>query len=127
MTSLQPTDLTGQSILVVEDVYLIADEMVRTLKSFGVKVVGPAGSVDRAMALIKEGGRLDGAVLDINLRGDMAYPIADMLMRREVPFLFTTGYEEDIVQDEYANVPRCEKPIEPGVLQTALRRLLSKP
>ena len=86
--------MAGQRILLVEDEYFIVDDMVRTFKACGAEVVGPVASVDGALDLIAATERLDGAVLDVNLQGEMAYPVADALVARGVPFVFATGYDE---------------------------------
>jgi len=67
--------------------------------------------VDSAMRLVGESGRLDGAVLDINLRGEMAYLIADALRERGVPFVFATGYDHATIPARFAGIVRCEKPV----------------
>ena len=69
--------LQGCCLLVVEDEYLIAADLTASLESLGVKVIGPAASVEEALSLVENnGGRLDGAVLDINLRNERVYPVA---------------------------------------------------
>src|SRR5918997_490361 len=90
-------------------------------RSTGVRVVGPVGSVDEALALVEAEGRFDGAVLDLNLGNDRAYPVADALLARGVPFVFATGYGREVIPAAYAEVPRCEKPIE----MSALAKLLA--
>src|SRR3954463_12156615 len=84
----------GRRVLVVEDEYLIAADLVSSLQDLGVDVVGPAGSVAEALALVaRDGDRLDGAVLDITLRDERVYPVASALVEYGVPFIFTTGYD----------------------------------
>lgn len=102
--------LTGKRILVVEDDYFIAKGLARALRALGAHVVGPAASVPDALALIAA-GHLDGGSLDINLRGEAGYAVADALTERGIPFVFTTGYADDALPDHYAAVPRCQKPI----------------
>jgi len=70
----------------------------------------------------RDGDRLDGAVLDINLRGERAYPVADALSDRGVPFVFTTGYDTQVIPAPYARVPRCEKPVDLEQLSRWLSR-----
>src|SRR5436189_372660 len=90
----QPESLRGRCLLVVEDEYLIAADLTASLESLGVQVIGPAASVEEALALVHNNSdRIDGAVLDINLRNERVYPVADVLMARGVPFVFTTGYD----------------------------------
>ena len=59
----------------------------------------------------------DAAILDINLGDGMAYPVADILSARGVPFVFITGYEADTVDDRFSHVPVLQKPIERQALQ----------
>jgi CheY-like chemotaxis protein len=83
--------LAGRRILLVEDDYFIMDAMTSALESNGVTVVGPAARVEDALQLIDAAGHIDGAVIDINLNGDLAYPVADALASRGVPLIFATG------------------------------------
>jgi len=64
------------------------------LADLGCAVIGPAASVNRALAMI-DAEAIDAAVLDVNLNGQMSYPIADVLAARGVPFVFSTGYGKD--------------------------------
>jgi CheY-like chemotaxis protein len=98
-------------LLVVEDEYFVAKGMVRGLRDNGVEVVGPVGDIDAALDLIDAAEHLDGAVVDLNLNGEMAYPVADALLERGIPFVFATGYDKAAIPPRYAHVPRCEKPV----------------
>jgi hypothetical protein len=96
--------------------------LAASLASLGAEVIGPAASVEEALSFVeKDGVRLDGAVLDINLRDERVYPVADLLTACGVPFVFTTGYDAVGVPTAYARTPRCEKPID----QTQLVRWLA--
>jgi DNA-binding response OmpR family regulator len=57
------------------------------------------------------GERIDVAVLDVNLHGEMVYPIAAELRSRGVPFMFATGYDQTHIPADYADVPRAAKPL----------------
>jgi two-component SAPR family response regulator len=108
-----PSRLEGRCFLIVEDEYLIAADLSDTIESLGAKVLGPVASVEAALDLIEEHGRrMDGAVLDVNVRDKRVYPVADALMSLGVPFIFTTGYDAVAIPSRYADVPRCEKPVE---------------
>jgi CheY-like chemotaxis protein len=111
-----PDSLKGRCLLVVEDEYLIAADLAASLESLGVEVIGPAASVEEALALVATNDRLDGAVLDINLRNERVYPVADVLTARGVPYVFTTGYDAIAVPNCYASTPRCEKPVDKAQL-----------
>ena len=112
--------LPGRKVLLVEDDYFIADEMRRMLSKNGAEVLGPVASVDKALALIAASSEIDAAVLDINLRDVMVFPVADALTARGVPFIFATGYEGAVIPPRYAHIQRCEKPVELGTLARAL-------
>ena len=112
--------LHGGRILVVEDEYMIAADLAQTLEKLGAVVVGPAPTVGRALRLVEAEGQLDGAVLDINLGSEKAYPVADALIARGVPFVFATGYDDWAVPAAYASVPRFEKPVDTAMLTRIL-------
>lgn len=110
----------GLRVLVVEDYYLMAESTAMTLADFGCEVVGPAGQLETAMELAAQ-EQLDGALLDINLRGKLAFPVGLILQRRNVPFVLVTGYGEQFkVIDELATTPRLEKPYTVRRLQSVL-------
>ena len=69
----QGAGLSGLKVLVVEDEPLVAMALEDLLTDSGCTVVGPASSVKQGMRLIEEQA-VDGAVLDVNLRGEMVFP-----------------------------------------------------
>jgi CheY-like chemotaxis protein len=69
-------------------------------------------AVMRALDLVEHSGPLDAAVLDIRLRNEMIFPVADALRARGVPFVFATGYDPKIIPDRYKDVVRYEKPFD---------------
>jgi CheY-like chemotaxis protein len=107
-------------ILVVEDEYLLADELRSELEDAGAVVLGPVATVEQAMTLIAGEPHIDGAILDVNLGGVMIYPAADMLLERGTPFAFATGYDSSVIPSRFAHVLRCEKPINMGRLVQAV-------
>jgi DNA-binding response OmpR family regulator len=111
--------LQGRRVLIVEDDYFLAEDMRAYFEREGAEVVGPVGRVSDALSLATS-GKPDGAVLDINLAGEMVYPVADALRARNVPFVFVTGYDAEIIPTAYAEVTRCEKPVEPAKIGKAL-------
>jgi CheY-like chemotaxis protein len=102
--------LRDRRILIVEDEYWIAMGLREDLVSIGSVVVGPAPSVERAVKAIEDEPHIDAAVVDVNLGGVMAYPVADLLLARKIPFVFTSGYEDDILRKRYPQVKNCLKP-----------------
>jgi PAS domain S-box-containing protein len=112
----------GQRILLVEDESLIAMMMRDMLVGLGFCVIGPFGDVQAALAAA-EAGEIEAAVLDVNLNGDSASPVADALAARGVPFLLVTGYDAESVSRRYADVPILQKPIDPTTLRGMLLNL----
>ncbi len=117
--------LRGRRVLIVEDEYLLAEDLRMTLERFGAEVLGPVPSVGEAMATVADNPELDGAVLDMNLRGNMVFPVADMLTARGVPFFFTTGYATSAIPERYVGVMRFEKPFDPDVVAVELGKCLA--
>jgi CheY-like chemotaxis protein len=102
--------LTGRRVLVVEDDFLIANVIVEALRSQGADIVGPAGNLEHALVLAVGKEHIDGAVLDVNLRGETVYPVADVLRAKGVPIVFTTGYDAGDVAPRFADTPCLQKP-----------------
>jgi len=117
--------LAGCHILLVEDEYMLADEMNGELVDQGAVVVGPVGTLDQALALVRNAPRVDGAVLDLNLGGEPAFPVADLLIERRIPMIFTTGYDASTIPARFSDVPRCEKPVSMDRIRRALAGVLT--
>ena len=114
-------------ILVVEDEYAIAADVAWWLEDCGAEVVGPVPTIKDALALVDAHGvTLDRAILDVNLRGEKVFPVADALMRLAVPFVFSTGYEDAMLPRAYAGVPRLTKPLDHTALLAALASAASR-
>lgn len=112
--------LAGMRVLLVEDEMLVAVMLEDILVDLGCAVIGPAGSVAKALELI-EGEALDGALLDVNLNGEEVYPAAKALAARGIPFVFVTGYGDTGVDDQrYGGVPVVQKPFRPATLGRVL-------
>lgn len=118
--------LEGVRVLIVEDEYLVAALIEDMLKSAGCVVSGP---IPRLAEALDAAGRetCDVAVLDVNLAGQRIYPVADILSRRNVPFVFLTGYASGVLPGEYAERPRLCKPFKMADLLGTLSSLLKPP
>lgn len=114
--------LDGRCVLIVEDQYLVADEMRRMIAGMGADVLGPVARSNAALQLLNETA-VDFALLDINLGDQNAYPVAAELLRRKVPFLFATGCEPWVIPEAFQAVPRLDKPLTPRTLADAVQRL----
>src|SRR3954464_7471980 len=102
----------GKRILVLEDDYLVVEEMVQELAATGADVVGPIANLTKAFDRLNKVPNIRGAVLDINLQGEMVFPLADELVRRGIPFVFATAYDESAVPAAYRQYPRFTKPVD---------------
>jgi ActR/RegA family two-component response regulator len=120
----QNQGLRGARILIVEDEYYLAQDLADALTDRGVDVLGPVGTVEEASEAVRRAD-FDCAIVDMNLRGDMAFPIADQLREAGIPFLIATGYNSASLPDRFADVPRVEKPSDSSVLIEAISPLLN--
>ena len=117
--------LHGRRVLIVEDEMLIAMEIERLLERQGCVVLGPAPTIARALALLDQ-ERPDAALLDLNLNGQPATPVAAALSERGVRFVLVTGYGEmQSKEPELQDAPRVDKPVHHQELVRTLAEALS--
>jgi DNA-binding response OmpR family regulator len=109
-------------VLVVEDEALVAMDLEWALLRAGFAVVGPAATV-AAGTVLAAAEPLRAAVLDINIAGELAFPVADALAGRGIPFLFVTGYGPEILPARFRGRPLLRKPCSPRAVLTALNAL----
>jgi DNA-binding response OmpR family regulator len=112
----EPGTLDGVQILLVEDEYFVAAELKAILGELGARVVGPVSRLQPARELARA-ERLDGAVLDVKLDGDTTFPLAQELLERGVPVLFTTGFDSSILPERFRSSPCLAKPVNGPALQ----------
>jgi CheY-like chemotaxis protein len=105
---------------------MIAEVLRSEITDEGGKVIGPVETVAAGLEAIAKTA-LDAVVLDIKLRDGRAYPVADALVARNIPFLFLTGYGADDVPPRHANVVCVEKPVLPTTVCRRLETLLAAP
>ena len=116
--------LRDRRILVVEDEYFIAMALKHDLAAAGAEVLGPVPSVAKALALIAAESEIGAAVVDVNLGGEMSFPVAEALSARGIPFIFATGYADGDLEARYSRVPRCDKPLDFPALERMLASIL---
>jgi len=102
--------LAGRRILVVEDNFDVAYLIRTALEEHGAEIIGPAATVSGALALIAGTAQIDGATIDINLGGEMAYAVIDVLRAQTVPIVIITGYDAKSLRPDYADMPSVRKP-----------------
>lgn len=114
--------MSAPRVIVVEDEALVALMMEDLLTDLGCEVVASFGGLEPALAWVKEEGRkLDGALLDINLGGEMVFPLAAMLQENDVPFAFATGYGNLKLEERFQKTPLLTKPMNPVRLREVVR------
>lgn len=116
LTSVKPAD---GPVLIVEDDFFIAQELLHAFEATGAQIAGPIADLASATRLV-ETQRVGLAVLDINVGGDMIFPLASALRSRAVPMVFATGFGTDAVPREFADVPLIEKPFNAPEVARAL-------
>jgi CheY-like chemotaxis protein len=116
-----PESLAGHRVLVVEDEELIGLMLVDVLEELGAAVAGPAGTVAEALELVAQ-DTPTGALLDLSLRGETVYPVADRLLQLGVPYLFITGYGQGHLVARHGHAPVLTKPFGADQLVAALAR-----
>lgn len=117
------TPLVGARLLVVEDELLVLLDLEDRLAEIGCRIVGKASNFSSAMSLASSLD-CDAALVDIDLAGQPSYPVAEVLLKRGIPFLFSTGFHGEALADRYAAQPRLTKPFETVDLKLALVRLI---
>lgn len=124
--SAQPrVDLSGISLLLVEDQLLIALDVESMLNERGITNVTTSGSVADAVTKLSS-MRPDAAVLDVNLGSETSIPIAEELAQRSIPFVFATGYgERGMVPASFEDIPIVRKPYDVDNLAEAIAQVMA--
>ena len=105
--------LKGHRILVAEDEAIIALGLEDALAGFGCEVLGPVARPSDVSAMIKREERIDGALLDINLRGDQIFGVLPEVLERGIPVIITSGYGDlTLYPEEFRTLPRVTKPFD---------------
>lgn len=117
-----PPRPAGLRILVVEDESVIAMLLEDILTQFGHQVVGPVARLGKAVELAHHEA-LDMAILDVNLNGQEVYPVAEALAKREIPFVFASGYGKSSLRTPFGDRPVLTKPFQWRDLSMILARV----
>lgn len=116
-------------VMIVEDELLVAMNLEDMLEDFGFEVVGPYPTLAEARQVLSGpmDHRLDAALLDVNVRGELVFPLAEDLVSHAVPVVFCTGYAEaGYFPACLAALPKVAKPYTPEVLRSALDTALAR-
>lgn len=109
--------------LIVEDSFVVAWMLEDTLAERGFEVVGPMAKLEQAVHAART-ERLDLAIVDVNLQGEEAYPVVDLLVERSTPVIVATGYGLETVPARYRDLPRLEKPFVAEDVVSTLARVV---
>jgi CheY-like chemotaxis protein len=112
-------------VLVVEDEYLIRMLLEDMLADLGYEVAAAFGTIAEASEAATN-AQFDVAILDVNVDGKEVYPVADILAKRGVPFVFVSGYGEDSLTERFRGRPSLQKPFQAEQVKDVLAKLLSK-
>lgn len=118
--------MTKRRALVAEDSLFILMALEMILEIQHVEIIGPASTLAETQSLA-EGGGFEIAILDINLHGELVFPVADLLLQRGIPIIFTTGYSfDEIIPRHLMSVPLIQKPYETGALTALIERAFAQ-
>jgi two-component sensor histidine kinase/ActR/RegA family two-component response regulator len=111
-------------LLVAEDEPLVGSMIAELIRNLGYDVLGPYSTLSEAL-LAGDATDLFGAILGVNLGGEMVFPLAEKLKGKKVPFIFITGYGPERINQCYADAPTLAKPIEMTALVSILAEALN--
>ncbi len=111
-------------LLVVEDEYLIRMLLEDMIADLGYEVSASVGTLADAREQAQN-GTFSAAILDVNVDGHEIFPAAEILAKREVPFIFVTGYGQGGLPPSFRGRPTLQKPFQADELKNALAGLLA--
>ena len=117
--------MSPKRVLVIEDSIMVVMVIETTLTDLGWTMVGPASRVKEALELV-ETESFDGALLDLNLDGEMTWDVAALLQNKGIPFVFSTGYDgSSFLPDRFAHQRVLSKPFGSEQIEQELTRLFA--
>ncbi len=116
-----PAAAPALRVLIVEDDAAVAEALADMVTDLGHRVVATERSRDAALDAAAQ-VEADIAILDINLGGRPAFPVADRLQARGVPVIFATGFGILELTGKYADAPLLKKPFDSAALAVMLQR-----
>lgn len=120
--------MAARRILIVEDEMMIAMMVAMMVEDFladlGWTPVGVAGTLDKALAMARDAD-IDAALLDVNLSGRDTFGVATILIERNIPFVFATGYGAQGIAERFRAAPTLTKPYQLDELDRALRQAVA--
>jgi DNA-binding response OmpR family regulator len=118
------TSIRGKCVLLVEDEPLVALMMSQMIRDLGGEVLGPFGTLAETAGVDFSG--VDAAVLDVNVAGELVYPLAERLAVAETPLVFLTGYDAKSIDSRFSGSNILTKPIDERELAAVLASLFEQ-
>ncbi|MBN9009153.1 MAG: response regulator [Rhizobiales bacterium] len=112
-------------VLVVEDDFLIAQEIADELHAMGIDKVQLAASVSQGERCLRK-NKFAFAILDVNLGSDLVFPLAEKLSRKEIPFIFCTAAAARDMPAKWARFPTLHKPFDRESLAELMPTLFAR-
>ncbi|GLS42143.1 response regulator [Methylobacterium brachythecii] len=111
--------LKGARVLVVEDEAAISMLLEDMLLDFGCEIVGPAARLATALDMAQR-ETFAVAILDVNVAGEPIYPVAEAIVERDLPLVFSTGYGGAGIREPFRDRPVVQKPFSQADLKRTL-------
>ena len=125
VTAVTAPAVDAYRVLIVEDSFLVVMGLEDLFEQLGWTLVGPASRLDEALALARTES-FDAALVDINLAGEMSWPVAAVLQARHIPFAFSTGYNADLpLPANLQGTAMVRKPFRPVDVETCIRQIVA--
>jgi FixJ family two-component response regulator len=110
----------GAKLMIVEDEFLIGEDLAHGPRKEGIGVLGPYNSIARAIEALSGSEPIGAAILDLNIHGRVAFDLAEKLNERNIPFIFYTGYDSVIIPEKFRRIGRVRKPADWQEIKRAL-------
>jgi CheY-like chemotaxis protein len=121
-TGTQSSTSARLRVLVVEDESLVAMFLEDVLADLGHEMLGPYSRVDAALPAAQS-ENFDVAILDVNVNGQAIFPVAEAIASRGLPFIFSTGYGQKSLPEQYRSRPTLDKPFLPSDVELVLGKI----
>jgi DNA-binding NtrC family response regulator len=119
--------LRSLRILVAEDESLIALDLTSMLDGFECEVIGPLSRVDEVLRRLMEADDIDGALLDVNLRGRQIFEVLPDILARGIKVVLTSGYDDTShFPEAFRDLPRVAKPFDERALRDICQRVFAR-
>jgi DNA-binding response OmpR family regulator len=123
-TAFDPGALKGVSILVVEDVWQVANALKRVLEQLEITVLGPTATAIEARRLVVDQRPL-AALVDVNLKGEMAWSLIDELSEQGIRVVVVSGYAHPRASTSRP-IAYLQKPFAEAELMAALHAIVGE-